>query len=173
MGKNLDLQLWCARKKKEKFDIFKIEPVRKSVRKPMGGLWTSTFTPDREYCSDWIEWCCSEMPEWVSGECYLIKPSNDVKVYEINSKEDFENLYMKYPRNIKIGDYIHRGIDWEKVCKDYDAVHLTERGLSEIGTSLYGFELWDVESTFWCRPKFSEIKHISEVKDRKCKVICD
>jgi len=55
-------QLFCTRKK----EFGKILPVKNvdwNPAKPIGGLWTSTYTPNSEYPSAWVRWCSYEQPE--------------------------------------------------------------------------------------------------------------
>ncbi|OYT30497.1 MAG: hypothetical protein B6U95_00190 [Thermofilum sp. ex4484_82] len=162
----------------------KIKPVRNSLlfsHKPDGGFWTSTFTPDGEYCSDWAEWLVVEYGESTDKskiKAYVLIPRKDAKVYVIDSAEDYLKLVQKYPRIIRCGT---TAVDWEKVAKDYDGVRLTRRGLEEVASpaslvhrltqmkveDLYG---WDVESTVWFRDVFEKIIPIEKIKDLKAKL---
>jgi len=162
-------QLWCAREKgrKPNLDIkIRNDP---HFTKPIGGLWTSTYTPDEEYCSDWIRWCAYEMPEWLTGECYVLYPRKDARIYTIDSYSDLERLFRKY--GIRVVDTF-AVLDWERIAKDYDAVHLTHKGMMETHLSrplsLYG---WDCESTVWFRNVFEKVEPLP--KDRRCKVLPD
>ncbi len=171
----LGTQIWCAREHGVSLDVSKVGKVINFTRKPFGGLWTSSYTPNEEYCSEWIQWTCNEEPRWATGICYLLEPEDDIKVYTIDKAEDLEKLFEMYPR---IVDNYAFDINWKQVCKDYDAIHLTSNGqwATRYETPKYGGKLnlygWDTESTFWCRPKFKEIKYIDDV-EHKCKVTCD
>jgi len=172
----LKTQIWCAREKSPiSLDLSKFQKVENYLpNKPIGGLWTSTYTPDEEYCSEWIEWLCFNAPEWVTGNCYLLIPEDNIKVYEIDKAEDLEKLFEKYGFDTPFGCFIN----WEKVCKDYDAIHLTSAGQwrTREGTPKYGDRLnlygWETESTLWCKPKFKKIIPITKIKNRKCKIFC-
>jgi len=171
--KKLGVQLWCARSKGVSLDPSKVRPVRYGFRKPSGGIWTSTFTPDKEFCSEWIEWVCREgLKEWATGNCVLVEPDEDARIYTIDSAEDLEKLYEKYP---VVFNGI-RDVNWPLVCRDFDAIHLTSRGqwCTRYKTPKYGHSLnlygWDAESTFWCRPKF-KIRPLP--KDLRCKLTCE
>jgi len=152
-------------------DLSRMEPVRNNPRfgvKPIGGLWTSTFTPYEKWCSAWVEWCVSEMPEWLTTECYVLYPRTDARIYIIDSYSDLERLVKDYGAVILAGRPYP---DWENIAKYYDAVRLTEKGQAETRFSyplcLYG---WDVESTLWFRNVFRDVKHISEVP-HTCKLV--
>ena len=142
--------------------------------KPRGGFWTSTYTPHRKYVSAWVEWCSSEQPDWLKGKYYILYPKKDIKVFQINNYDDLKFLFEKYPlkehENLPLMPRFSRFVDWIKVSKDFDAVHMTEKGeiiargnctyFLQEGYSLYG---WDCESTLWFRDVFHKIKFLKEV----------
>jgi len=181
--KNIELspQLWCSRKS-QKFTRVRIKPIRNDISfpsKPLGGLWTSTFTPNDTLCSDWLSWCYTNMPEWLPESdscCWVLFPSPNARIYEVDKEDDYISLF-------KLGygyynDFVNKWcIDWEKLSKDYDAFHLTERGLVECSSvffesnypelcSLYG---WDCESTLWFRWKFDKAIPLNLIP-HKCRV---
>ena len=180
-GENFPTQLWCS-KKFQRLTRIRIDPVRNDIYfppKPLGGLWTSTFTPNYTFCSGWLSWCSTNMPKWLPESencCWVLIPSPNAKIYEVDNEDDYISLFKKGYR------YYHEilnkwCIDWEKLSKDYDALHLTESGLVECATtnfelnypelhSLYG---WDCESTVWFRWKFDKAIPLSYVPHR-CKV---
>ena len=149
-------QLFCT--EEEKFR--EIEPVRNTkFVKPEGGLWTSTYTPDKKFPSAWVEWCVHEMQEWLEDvNFFLLIPRDDANVYVIDSYKDLKHLYKRFGISSEFGFTI---MDWEEIAKEYDAVMLTEEG--EISTrfstplSLHG---WDCESTLWFRDVFESVKRI-------------
>ena len=53
------------------------------------------------------------------------------------------------------------GINFYEMSKDYDAIHLTEKGQWKTRmtrpVSLYG---WDCETVYWFRMKFKVVKNI-------------
>ena len=115
------------------------------IRKPKGGLWTSTYIPERG--SAWTQWCLSEdfsVPQerW---QGYVLTPRRNTILYTIDTYEDYERL-------------LYDLILWARMLRrEYDGVHLTERGESETRRDLYG---WDCESTFWFKWSFSHIEYI-------------
>ena len=156
-------QLHC-RPEGDWLDLDAIEPVRNFLVKPRGGLWTSTFTPNKEFCSAWVKWCAYEMPDWLSDNCYVLWPRKTAKIYIIDRYKHLEALAELYGV-IREKDIIF--LNWENIAKFWDAVHVTENGVWStnklIGLSLYG---WDCESTIWFRNVFARWKHISEIPHR-------
>ena len=174
-------QLWCTYKK-ERLVKVKIYPIKNKVapttNKPDGGLWTSTFTPNDYYCSDWLAWCATCAPEWSpksEDQCWVLIPSKSARVVEINSERDYLNLMRNFAYyNEIIAKYT---IDWEKLAKFYDAVHLTDNGLIEVGKAefefaypqLQGLNGWDCESTIWFRWVFDKAIPLSLIP-HKCRI---
>ena len=156
-------QLFCPRHMRELKPY--IEPVINDWVKPHGGLWTSTYTPDEKYCSDWIVWCVrEEMYEWVSDSCYILYPNPDAKILTIDSKEDLKRVIDQY-HIVKNGK---KYLDYERISKDFDAIHLTERGQWDtrlLEPNLYG---WDCESTLWFRNKFLGAIPIEKDENKIC-----
>lgn len=118
-----------------------------------GGLWTSTYNP--EIGSRWIEWCkwedfrLGDIKDFVS----LLYPKI-CRVFIIDSEEDARRFLTEF--GIR-EDYYYESyeIDFEKFAKQYDALHLTDKGQYETRfmhpPTFYG---WDCESTLWMRPMF-------------------
>ena len=130
--------------------------------KPLGGLWTSTYTGE-ETGSAWVQWCLVEefnLPKdgW---HCYLLKPKKDANVYVVDSKEDLKVLLDRFERRDFPGLSLMRAIDFEKMALHYNGLHLTRKGEWEtrmdIRDNLYG---WDVESTLWFRWVFEEVEDL-------------
>ena len=154
----------------------RIEPVVNCTyrAKPeKGGVWTSTFTPNAEYCSEWIEWCCSEGPhDWIDCDrCVVLSANKEVNVYAINTYKDAEKLYASY--GLPETEVSRSLFDWTAISKDYDGVMLTQLG--QICTrfsrpiSLYG---WDCESSIWFRNVFSSAVPLREVKFYNSAIKC-
>ena len=149
-------QLFCT----EQEEFREIEPVRNTkFIKPVGGLWTSTYTPEEEYPSAWVEWCVREEPEWIKDvNFFLLVLKDNARVYVIDSFEDLKHLYSRFGIS---SEFRFTVMDWEEIAKHYDAVMLTEAG--QVHTrfshplSLYG---WDCESTVWFRDVFESVKKI-------------
>lgn len=170
LGRFFPPQITCPRI--EKLEVGEIK--NGLFNKPLGVLWTSTFTPQGEYCSDWIEWCVNNMPEWLpysEDKCWVLIPKDDCKIVVIDSMQDYLSVLNEYSAVTKYG----KMINYEKLSEKYDAIHVTTKAAYDLRfidsnrypdiMSLYG---WDVESTAWFRLCFKEIKRLSDIK-HKCK----
>lgn len=102
------------------------------TNKPDGGLWGSTYTPEENYPSDWVDWCVGDFYNTSScrfGVSYELNPNG--RVCEITSVEDYRSMMKTYGRSQfspadnapKWGNITT--IDWVKLAKDYDAFHIT------------------------------------------------
>jgi hypothetical protein len=118
--------------------------------KPQFGLWTSTYHPERG--SDWVQWCLAEefsIPPNGEWRGVILRPRRGARVYHVRTHEDLRRLVECYPHN---ADTYRLYPNWRAISRDYDAVHLTEKGQWATRLSyphdLYG---WDCESTVWFR----------------------
>jgi hypothetical protein len=149
------IQLHTGQLTKPVFDVKN----RLEVNKPSGCLWSSTYKDGR---SAWVEWCEREIfrvPDVWEG--VLLQPNPDARVYVIDSQRDADYLFEHYAMPYQMG--ILRFLDFESISKDYDAIHLTERGELETRNilrrnSLYG---WDCECVCWFREAFTIIGRVS------------
>ena len=127
------------------YDRGKFLPIKNSWGvKPEGGLWTCSI--DSEY--DWKTWCKEE--EWSKGslkDFFLIKLKNTARVLKIDCLKDLEETYQKYHITANVNMAFIRSLNFEELCKDFDAIWLTEKGQWEtrlgFPLNLYG---WDCES---------------------------
>ncbi len=154
-------QLYCT--KKTEGPIFR--PIENdNFIKPNGGIWTSTYTPNEKYPSAWYEWCAIVSPGKVEPPCYfyILYPKDTAKVYTINSREDLKKLYQNGFACTDTGIPFIKFLDFVKVAKVYDAIHLTEKGQVSTPFSSGSYSLdWDCECTLWFRDVFEEIKSIN------------
>ena len=71
-------QLLCT----EREEFQEIKPVKNTrFIKPVGGLWTSTYTPEEEYPSAWVEWCVREEPEWIKDVNFFLLVPERISKY--------------------------------------------------------------------------------------------
>lgn len=110
-------------------------------------LWASIYTPEEDYLSEWHEFVCNEM-ESILGEyesIYKFKLKPDAKIFTIDSRNDLYLLLSEYKLDNPKINY-KTAIDFEKISKDYDAIHLTSNG--QINTRFGDYDLygWDVDS---------------------------
>lgn len=155
--------------------------------KPIGGMWTSTYTPDQEYDSAWIEFLfnsarlSSSMDEsdsyWVTKEegiyadqhKWLMKPKTDLNILIVDSHSDLRQIVKKYEKptykGIESSEIEDTIIDFCKIAEDFDAMRLTEKGQKETRRpgknepNLYG---WDTESTLHFRWNWKEFEYVGE-----------
>ena len=67
----------------------------------------------------WIDWCKSEMPDWINPYVYTINILTENNMLYLDSKESVILFTERYEKEI-VPHY--KGIDWEQVNKDYDGV---------------------------------------------------
>lgn len=124
------------------------------VRKPKGGLWTSTYCS--EIGSAWVQWCLGEDFGVPGGgwRSWLLEPDPAARVLEIDSHADLHRVSASYGLPIEYPGPLS-ALDFERLAVDYDAIHLTEAGQWATRLthplSLYG---WDCESVLWLRWAF-------------------
>lgn len=110
-----------------------------SSNKPSGGLWGSTYTPDERYPSQWVDWCVGDgyrVSDCYHGISFELRP--DTRICEIRNALEYRKMMETYGKSRfsesdnapKWGNVI--SIDWDKLSKDYDAFHLTEKAFYEL-----------------------------------------
>lgn len=134
----LSLQLWTSKSPDaltpERFNKPQNDITRAAVHKPRGGLWTSTYDPMEG--SAWLRWCKDqgfEAPPWHG---FLIKPDPSAVIYMIDSVPDIELLFERYgyqpfidlSQELITHQRLTQSLDFEKISRDFDAIHITERG---------------------------------------------
>lgn len=127
--------------------------------KPRAEVWTSTAqrADDGYITSDWVEWCKSEMPHWITetGTLYQVLPG--ANILQLNTDKQAKRLAIKYGVEVKNEFELMREMPWQEIANDYDGIHHvpTNRFDNIIMSS------WDVESTAWFNTKY--LKKIKEV----------
>ena len=147
-----------------------INPVLNGMTKPNGGFWTSTLLPGGSYASDWVRYLVDDSKRWNvpksaffkdASKVLLLKINPNAKVLHIDGIQDFEriifNCYsgevLDRIRNIPTHLLSSTYIDWEKMSREYDGVHLTAKGVAET-QELDRFAGWSCESTCWFKHVF-------------------
>lgn len=144
--------------------INSIAPVRNEMFiKPRGGFWTSTY--NKEYGSEWIDWCKeNEFSTSSTFNGFILYIKEGVRVYKVDSEQDLMKLFSMYELRTELPI---KALDFEKISKDYDGLHLTSRGQVETRlTYPYNLYGWDCECTLWFNWCFTNI----EKYDHKLKV---
>jgi len=97
--------------------------------KPKGGFWTSSLKLDGT--SEWIKWCKAEDElERLKGKYYVLIPKKSARIHDVYDYRSLKYLFQNYrwsPKDQKYTEII-RCLDWEKISKDFDAVHVTKEG---------------------------------------------
>ncbi|WP_432931828.1 hypothetical protein ACQPZZ_12785 [Microbispora sp. CA-135349] len=132
------------------------------VVKPHGVFWTSSLV-DRGR-SSWQAAIESSYvpvgPAELTEHCLFFEPQN-VRIFTIDCPADVWSLVTRYA-TCDNGRHL---VDWGAVAREYDAVHLTFRGLLtaqgvpvEEGSASFVLHGWDAESVAWfnCR-HFGEV----------------
>lgn len=139
----------------DRFRIGDFYPIKNhSFVKPMGGLWASP--EDSQF--GWKHWC--EAEDFHTNrlkDSFRFTLDIKAKILTINSLKDLISLPTENLVDAKGWTRISWGIslDFEKIAKKYDAIHLTCSG--QYATrfssplSLYG---WDCESVLILKPKY-------------------
>lgn len=139
--------------------VYGLRPFDDDTYKPSGGLFTSTYRAKGRTASDWVRWAAEDRPDWIQGPRFLLYPSGNARIFTIDSTEDARTLRDRFPgeRGLRTSFYVN----WFDVAEEYDAVHLTSRGVGvtrfpeDESLSLNG---WDVESTVWFADVFDRIE---------------
>ena len=161
-----ETQIWIAnRENPTEFDLKRIDPIRShSWIKPYGGLWTSTLMKNSEFNSSWEETAHKQgMFDLSDLDVYSIEFDPSSKVYVIDDLQDLKNLLAMGHKSSCFG---FSYLDFEKLMRDYDAIHLTDEGQWETRLTqpnLYG---WDCECTLWLNPKIRKFEKIGKVKTK-------
>lgn len=113
------------------------------LNKPVGGLWGSPV----DSVWGWKDWCDSE--DFRTSTLHIQfkwKFKAGAKVLVIDSVSDLLNTVKKFPRAIQKG-WSYSYLDWERLAKRYDGIHLTDKGFAECRFKFdLGIESWDCES---------------------------
>lgn len=127
--------------------------------KPDIGFWTSTYLPNAEFASRWVEWSFSDTEidpsVFNSYRGFLLTISKSARVYHIDSEEQAGMFFRVYGKL----DNMHRwNVKWRYFMKHYDALHVTDDIIKNYQTYGHQFSIWDVESTVFLRPVFDKIE---------------
>ena len=138
------------------------------ILKPTSGfmysvVWTRTAQKvGNSYTSDWVEWCKTEMPQWLSptGKLYKVKPGT--RILGMNTDKDAFRIAQHYGVNPpqKPHEWFTwaQKFPWDDVENDFDGIHhVPASRMSNILMSS-----WDVESTAWFDTR--GLEHIGDVR---------
>jgi hypothetical protein len=143
-------------------------PVRngKVNNKPEGGLWTSSLVNGS--CS-WRHYVEGIFKQTVSAG-FLLNVDPKARLLLIDTTEDFVTALSEYDWMENPVRELGLSLDFERIARSYDGIHLTARGASvnrfadmhcralPFGTHLYS---WDCESTVWFRWRFTSCERFT------------
>lgn len=140
--------------------------------KPIGGMWTSTYTPEAEFDSEWISWCVRE--DFCGGQHkWLMKPKNELDVLVVNSFQDLREIVEIYEKpqykGIDSSGIDDIAIDFLQIASDFDAMHLTRQGRKETNNFHENLSLsvWDTETVLSFRWNWQEYEYLGLCEDIK------
>jgi hypothetical protein len=157
--------------REDTLDLNRIKPVQnqEGIPKPKNGFWTST------YICKVIGSRFQQELQFTGGKWYILEPK-DARICIVNTDKDVYELLDKYGRSDTIGNITY--IDFEKLSRDFDAIHLTNSCFKKNSPVLelklnnkylnihnpfeHPFYQWAAESTLWFRPKFDIIKLVEK-----------
>jgi len=126
------------------------------------GLWYSIN-------NEWIDWCKSEMPEWIRNYFYEID-IDESKILILSNENEIISFHQKYNKNIfdsKIIRSTFHSIDWNRVKKDYSGIEIQNYDNDIMGLRLAytWYYSWDCSSG--CIWSENAVKNITLVDKRK------
>lgn len=118
---------------------FYFKGVTDYFKKPLSGLWASPS--DTRHFSTWEEFCREEYFKVETLRKFVeFRFKDSAKILCINTVQDFKKVRHDYPSKCK-------GIDWDEVAKDYDAVWFYDSNMPwEEINRLKLNNTWDVDS---------------------------
>jgi hypothetical protein len=159
-------QLYVSDERPARGDMDPIANQEANLRKPSGGLWTSTHTGDGTL-SSWVSWAAGENFYDGSEKAWRLTLTAGTELLVIDGRQDLADIVDVYPREAP-HQAIHEGpgIDYEATSDYHDGIWLTAEGqretrLASKGTvTLYG---WDVESTLWFNWRFASVEPLGDI----------
>lgn len=134
-------------------------------------LWTSSaIKNNNKWSSEWVEWCESEMPQWLGKTGFLYQVSSDIVSLQLNNDKDVVNIwnifcdekdkldFKVYRKDIQNYVKLVREFPWDKIAKHFDCVYCKEKPQLD-NHFMYG---WDCESTVFLNS--NKVKLIKEIK---------
>lgn len=127
-------------------------------------IWTSTAVKTGSaYSSAWVEWCKSEMPQWLTDKGILYKVKPGARILSMNTDKDAYKIAKHYgidPPKDELDSLLWaRKFPWDDIEDDYDAIHHEPSG-NRFANIL--MSSWDVESTAWFNTR--HLQEVGEVK---------
>jgi hypothetical protein len=121
---------------------FELEPrtfVQRVTMKP-SGFWYG-------FGSEWIDWCRSEMPDWVGKYIYGVDVGKS-NVLQITTNLELIQFSREYESKVSDTGYRREAgesIDWQKVASKYDGIEINPYQY-EARYELMWYYGWDIAS---------------------------
>jgi len=157
-------QVWSTDRRSDEpnpNDLDSIEDTVHHPEKPVGGIWTSTYTPDNNFDSDWIQWCVREDFCEVHHK-FLLIPEDRLNVLVIDSTQDLREIFDVYEKDEYTSPLDDRAINFFQISKDFDAIHLTTHGKEETNNFFQNINLcsWDTETVLSFRWNWRAVEYL-------------
>jgi hypothetical protein len=127
-------------------ELFQQIKNREYFNKPIGGLWSSTYTPDNNYLSEWHKFCVEEYDSGITDNATIFEFKPKSRIYQIDCYNDLVHLFKIYKNKNSIEFASLHYLDFESIKKDFDVINLTDKGQWETRyTAEYNIYGWDIE----------------------------
>lgn len=171
----------------EKFDLEKFNQIQNDINegfiwnKPfIGGLYSSSlyqalYVSQHKYESEWTNFCkdCDIRIERLQYG-FVFELKSDSKICTINNLQDYLKILESYSFDYDCYDRHKKGIDWEKLAKDYDAFYLSRNAVIEMRMfidqdkrNLVDFFNWDVETMLVLNPNCIDMDSVEYFDERE------
>ena len=124
---------------KKPFELEQRTFTQKISMKP-NGFWYG-------FGSEWIDWCRSEMTDWVGKYIYSVDVGNS-NILQIKTHMELMMFNREYQSNLSDAGYIREegeSIDWKKVASKYDGIEINPYQFEARYQYLWYYG-WDVAS---------------------------
>ena len=131
---------------REIFDLDRNRKYEQAVTFKPRGLWYG-------FGGAWIEWCRSEMPQWIKPHTYEVEPNGanllvlrtEADLLQFNS--DYKTNYYEENGERIDGLKIIRGVDWPRLAVEYDGIEIpVYLWQFRLHTEFLWFYGWDIAS---------------------------
>jgi len=159
-------QCYVSDERPARGDMDPIANQEANLRKPSGGLWTSTHTGD-DTLSSWVSWAAGENFYDGSEKAWKLTPTAGTELLVIDDRGDLADIVDVYPRETHQVIYDGPAIDFEAASDYHDGIWLTAKGQRETRlasnetVTLYG---WDVESTLWFDWRVAAVEPLGDIE---------
>jgi len=165
LGSNLPLLAWAGTGPLEPTLVLPLRADESFPGKPAGGLWTSPVDATGTSTA-WTRWCAAQRHDRTFTTLTLVRVAPGARVLVIDSDDDaLDGAFGRgdpripprtaaWPRQRDWDEFTtQRVFDWTAIADEFDAVHVTGRGLN-CGGGVIPRLRWDVPSVWFPRVAF-------------------